>query len=196
MTDDHSIKQRLIAAGKTLFADKGFAGASVRDICKQAGASATMIHHYFGSKQGLFDAIVDEFGSTTFDVPLRLIAKPAQNREEFRLRLEMFITETFQALKSQAPVFRILARENQPFLAMTRFHTGLGAYLAEAQKAGLVAPELRTDLVTGIVLDRLGGQILYAAMAADDTPNVLSDADYADAWLAANTHVLIHGLAG
>ena len=68
--------------------------------------------------------------------------------------------------------------------------------IAEAQKAGLVAPELRTDLVTGIVLDRLGGQILYAAMAADDTPNVLSDADYADAWLAANTHVLIHGLAG
>lgn len=189
------IKTRLIEAGKELFADRGYDGASVRDICKLADASSTMIHHYFGSKEGLYKAIVDEFTSTTFAVPLRLIDKPPKTQEEFVLRLEMFISETFRALLSQAPVFRIIARESKKFVGTAQFHTGLAAYLTAAQNAGFLSADLKIELVTGIVLDRLGGQIMYVSRVPDDQPNVLNDEAYAEEWLNANISVLIHGLA-
>ena len=193
---DDSIKARLLEAGRTLFADRGFAGVSVREICKAADASSTMIHHYFGSKQGIFDAIIEEFKQSSFEVPLRLIAKPPKTREEFLLRLEMFISETFRALLEQAPVFRIITRENQGYIGTSQFHEGLVAYLMHAQDAGFVSESLKIELITGIVLDRLGGQIIYASMVRDDSPTVLNDETYAEEWLAANTAVLIHGLGG
>lgn len=92
-----------------------------------------MIHHYFGSKQGLHDTIIDEFKTATFQVPLRLIAKPPKTREEFLLRLEMFLSETFQALVAQAGVFRVIAREQQGYELTSQFHAGLTTYLTEAQ---------------------------------------------------------------
>lgn len=154
-----------------------------------------MIHHYFGSKEGLFNAIIEEFTSATFDVPLRLIAKPPKTKEEFRLRLEMFISETFRALLGQAPVFRILVREGKGFVGMSRFHEGFASYLKAAQGAGFLSAELKIELVTGLVLDRLGNQVMYAATSQNDQPNVLNDDGYAEQWLTANVAVLIHGLA-
>jgi hypothetical protein len=59
-----------------------------------------------------------------------------------------------------------------------------------------VSESLKIELITGIVLDRLGGQIIYASMVRDDSPTVLNDETYAEEWLAANTAVLIHGLGG
>ncbi len=192
---DQSIKARLIDAGKELFADHGFAGASVREICAAADASSTMIHHYFGSKQGLLDAIVDEFRSVTFEVPLRLIAKSPKTQEEYVLRLEMFIAETFQALVAQADVFSVIAREQKNYELTSQFHAGLAKYLSAAQGAGFIDPDLKIEMVTGLVLDRLGGQILYASSVRDRATTVLNDATYAEDWLAANSSVLIHGFA-
>lgn len=40
-----------------MFAEKGFANVSVRDICKETGTTAPVIYYYFGSKKGLFDAV-------------------------------------------------------------------------------------------------------------------------------------------
>lgn len=194
--EDQSIKDRLIQSGKSLFADHGYAGVSVRQICAKANASSTMIHHYFGSKQGLYDAIVDEFTSAAFEVPLRLISKPPKTEEEFRLRLEMFISETFRALVAHAPVFRIITREATGYEGTAQFHARLRTYLSSAQEAGFVEASLNVELVTGIVLDRLGGQIIFASTAADSTPTVLNSETYAEEWLAANTAVLLYGFSG
>lgn len=40
-----------------LFAERGFAGASVRDIANAAGVSSSLVVHHFGSKAGLQEAI-------------------------------------------------------------------------------------------------------------------------------------------
>lgn len=45
-------------AAERLFADHGFAGASVRDIAREAGVNIAMISYYFGSKEALLKAIV------------------------------------------------------------------------------------------------------------------------------------------
>ena len=50
-------RERLLAAAVSLFAAKGYAAASVRDILRAAGVTAPVLYHHFGSKEGLFLAL-------------------------------------------------------------------------------------------------------------------------------------------
>jgi TetR/AcrR family transcriptional regulator len=49
--------EKILLAASKLFAEKGFANVSVRDICKRTGTSAPVLYYYFGNKKGLFDAV-------------------------------------------------------------------------------------------------------------------------------------------
>jgi AcrR family transcriptional regulator len=53
-------RQALLAAGRSLFADRGFAGASQEDIVERAGVTRGALSHHFGTKQGLFLAVLED----------------------------------------------------------------------------------------------------------------------------------------
>lgn len=42
-----------------LFAEKGFEGSSIRDLATRADVNVAMVNYYFGSKDKLFEAIVE-----------------------------------------------------------------------------------------------------------------------------------------
>lgn len=48
----------LLASGRSVFANKGFDGASVRDITRHAGANLGAITYHFGSKRALYEAVL------------------------------------------------------------------------------------------------------------------------------------------
>jgi AcrR family transcriptional regulator len=50
----------LMAAGRKLFGQRGFDGASVRAITKEADANLGAITYHFGSKRGLYSAVLEE----------------------------------------------------------------------------------------------------------------------------------------
>ena len=58
--DDLTARARIRDAALELFADRGIAGATVRDIALKAGVSSGLLRHHFGSKEGLRDAC-DEY---------------------------------------------------------------------------------------------------------------------------------------
>ena len=47
-------RQRLLESACDLFAEKGFAKTSNKDICDRAGANIAAVNYYFGSKQNLY----------------------------------------------------------------------------------------------------------------------------------------------
>lgn len=49
--------ERILRVASKMFAEKGFANVSVREICRETGTTAPVIYYYFGSKKGLFDAV-------------------------------------------------------------------------------------------------------------------------------------------
>lgn len=49
----------LLDAAQRVFAERGFAGARVDAIASRAGVNKQLIAYYFGSKQGLYDAVTD-----------------------------------------------------------------------------------------------------------------------------------------
>jgi TetR/AcrR family transcriptional regulator len=52
-------RTNLIVAARSVFARKGFDGASVREITREASANLGAITYHFGSKRGLYEAVLD-----------------------------------------------------------------------------------------------------------------------------------------
>jgi AcrR family transcriptional regulator len=51
-------REQLIAAATRIFAAKGYAAATTREICEAASANVAAIHYYFGDKEGLYRAVL------------------------------------------------------------------------------------------------------------------------------------------
>lgn len=51
---------RLLDVAKKEFADKGLDGARIDEIARRAGITKQLIYHYYGSKEELFAAIIEE----------------------------------------------------------------------------------------------------------------------------------------
>jgi AcrR family transcriptional regulator len=57
----YSDKQlQIITTAESLFSGRGYDGTSVRDIAEAAGVNVAMISYYFGSKEGLIQALFEE----------------------------------------------------------------------------------------------------------------------------------------
>ncbi|MEV4263522.1 TetR family transcriptional regulator [Kribbella sp. NPDC049584] len=76
--DAELTRQRILDAAIDAFAEHGFDGASTRVIAGKAGVDPRLIGRYFGSKEGLFEHVVQ----TTFEHPLMMV--PGHNREMAR----------------------------------------------------------------------------------------------------------------
>ena len=57
--DAEATRARILAAAKTEFARLGLAGARVDEIAVKANANKRMIYHYFGGKEDLFSAVLE-----------------------------------------------------------------------------------------------------------------------------------------
>lgn len=65
--DETDTRNTLLQIGISLIAEKGFAGVSVRDVTNSAGVSSGLLRHYFGSKDGFFDAIEEHLAEKTLE---------------------------------------------------------------------------------------------------------------------------------
>ncbi len=94
-------RERLLAAAARLFAAKGYAATSVRDILKAARVTAPVLYYHFGSKEGLFVGLVRE-GVAVLDAEvenaLALVATPAEKVRAF-CRVHIEVQQRFADLR-------------------------------------------------------------------------------------------------
>lgn len=53
-------RQALLSAAADVFAESGFRNATIRDICRRAGANVAAINYHFGDKAGLYSEVLAE----------------------------------------------------------------------------------------------------------------------------------------
>ncbi|MCB1376833.1 MAG: TetR family transcriptional regulator [Alphaproteobacteria bacterium] len=58
--DAEQTRKRILDAAKAEFARKGLGGARVDEIAQRAKSNKRMIYHYFGSKEKLFTAVLED----------------------------------------------------------------------------------------------------------------------------------------
>jgi TetR/AcrR family transcriptional regulator, regulator of cefoperazone and chloramphenicol sensitivity len=107
---DLTARARIRDAAIELFAERGIAGATVRDIAQRAGVSSGLLRHHFGSKEGLRDAC-DEYA----------LGHLAEIREQMlaggKLADQTFLGSVHPlALRLQAYLVRSMADGSDPVL--------------------------------------------------------------------------------
>ena len=56
-----STKEKITATALALFAQRGYDGVSVRDICKQVGIKESSLYYHFPSKQAILTTLLSHF---------------------------------------------------------------------------------------------------------------------------------------
>jgi AcrR family transcriptional regulator len=54
-------KEKIINVAERLFAERGFAGTTLRNVISEADVNLAAVHYHFGSKEELFRAVVKRF---------------------------------------------------------------------------------------------------------------------------------------
>lgn len=193
-TDAVPTRQRLLSAGAEVFAEKGYEGGSTRDICARANTSINMVHHYFGSKADLLEAIVEQYGEHVLDLPMQLLAVPAKSQDDFISRVEMLFVTTLEACLEHRNLLKVVMREDASPQALVDYTDTFVQFLDQGKQHGLVREGLDTTMITGAILDRIINQVLYIPGLSEAHGIDVTDPGYRERWCASNVDFFVHGM--
>jgi AcrR family transcriptional regulator len=145
----------LVAAGRYLFGEQGFAGTSVEDVARQARVTTGALYHHFSTKTMLFEAVFVQAHA-------ELMAASAQKAGEAPDEIELLARgfEAFLDAVLQPDLQQILIVDGPAVLGLARFtelderdaFPVIVAVLRSAASAGrlhIEDPETLTRLLLG-----------------------------------------------
>ena len=101
-------KEIIIQSAIELFSAQGFEGTSVREIAADADVNVAMINYYFGSKEKLFESVVEYRASFLKGVFAELISNTSLTPIE---KLDIIIDQTIERKFSDSAFHHLLHRE-------------------------------------------------------------------------------------
>ncbi len=149
-------RRKILDSAVVLMSEKGYLGATTREIAKTAGVTELTLFRHFGSKERLFEALL---GNRTFLPALRELL-PDLATMEYADGLETIATRFLQSLRERKPLVKIMQAEmNRNPARMRRIYSQfmdemlslLTAYFESRQRSG----ELRAfppDVASGMFL--------------------------------------------
>ncbi|MFI7096226.1 TetR/AcrR family transcriptional regulator [Streptomyces lydicus] len=140
-------RERILAAARTEFAERGYDRTSIRGIAKAAGVDAALVHHYFGTKEQVFGAAIELSFAPALTMPETLAGGGADVGE----RMARFMFGVWENPVTRQPLLAIMrsALTNDTAAAVLR---GLVARRMLQRVAGELAvpdPEFRAQLAAG-----------------------------------------------
>src|SRR5262245_20291013 len=96
-------KRRLLRAALKIFADRGYAGASVQAIVDAARVTKPTLYYYFGSKAGLYQALLDWANDERF----RLMREAAGRSESLTEQLVEVLAAIFDFIDGHRELMRL-----------------------------------------------------------------------------------------
>ena len=172
--------------------EKGFADVSMREIAEQSDVTKSLIHHHFGSKESLWDAVKDRAFGRYAD---QQMAELEQAENPDAALLERSVINYFQFLKDNPQVVRLLAwthlEGDESCGEMDAELVRLGAHrIRQGQQNGLFRDDVNpTHVVTTFVMACL--QWFEARSHHAQWPGIGSDDEFIDDFLK----IFMRGLA-
>ncbi len=93
----------ILSTALQLFASRGYDAAGVQEIAAKSGITKPTLYYYFGSKKGLLETILTEYGGRLYEV----IRKAAIYQGDLSASLETLATGYFQFAQEHATFYRM-----------------------------------------------------------------------------------------
>jgi AcrR family transcriptional regulator len=184
------VRDRILKAGRTLFAQNGYDNATTSAIARAAGSSESQLVKHFGGKQGLLVAIFDDGWngiSRRLDAALAQATTPAE-------KIGLLAHTVLEGLEHDSELKLLFLIEGRRVRGHgTDFAIGNGflqlvrradEVLAELQAAGQLRPELHPQAVRSGLVGMMEGLLrdhymaqktgYPAAYSLEDLPRMLS----------------------
>lgn len=121
-------EQRILVAARELFASKGYAQTSTRDIAKKAEVNVALINYYFRSKENLFRTVIMEHVLAFLSGIKEIINNP-ETALEYKLEQ---IVENYISLMIQRPdlplfILNSIHSNLDELISSTPFFTTIGS---------------------------------------------------------------------
>lgn len=125
-------RHQLIDVARSLFAERGYEGASIEEIAQRANVSKPVVYEHFGGKEGLYAVVVYREMSALLD---RITSSLTNNR--FRPRLEQVTLALLTYVEERTDGFRLLIRDSPSSITSGTYATLLND--AVSQVASILA---------------------------------------------------------
>lgn len=100
---DNQTRQAILAAALKLFADRGYAGTSVKEIVDAARVTKPVLYYYFANKAALYQALVD----FAHDERFRLMQEAAARGATLEEKLVELLSSLFAFMRKNRDVIRV-----------------------------------------------------------------------------------------
>jgi AcrR family transcriptional regulator len=181
--------ERILSTALDLFAMKGYDATSVREICESAGITKPTLYHFFGSKDGVLQALVQ----AGFQQYRAIVNAAMDTPGSFRERVKVLARSVFESARNKPLFWRFIHSViwAPPGTALpqtescTQFYDGVvGVLAAAAEKAvarGEIAPgplEARMLILMGSIGEAATGFVIAGKPAltpelADEIVNTI-----------------------
>jgi len=107
-----STREQLLEMAGQVFSEKGYAGATGKEICERSGANAAAVVYHFGGMENLYRAVLQEARSRV--APSEALAAAVALQTDAQAKLTAFIGLMVRALSAPASstwAARLLSRE-------------------------------------------------------------------------------------
>jgi AcrR family transcriptional regulator len=191
---DLTAQARIRNSGLALFADRGVAATSIRDIAQHAGVSPGLIQHHFGTKDGLRDAINEHVLALATEsfAELPEPGDPAELQHRLGDRIADFVRDNPTALRYVARAIAdrddAALRLFDAFVAITRRQWDqLAGY-------GLLRPDADLEWASLHVVVLNLGTILFLEAIQRHLPTEFSEASQLARWNRASSDLFQRGV--
>jgi AcrR family transcriptional regulator len=115
-------RDRLLAAGERLFAERGVASVSVRAIAAEAGVNWSLVGYYFRGKYGLLAEVYRRQCATLNAERFELLAEARRTGLQLEAVIEAFVRPALSAIQGRqfSRLRAMLAAEEAPLFAQLR----------------------------------------------------------------------------
>lgn len=101
-------RTRILDRAERLFARKGYRGVSLRELARAAGVRPFTIQHHFGSKLGLYQAVLNRWDSEV----LARLARVVAESQDFPTLVGAIVDELFEFFLGKRDWVAVSARAN------------------------------------------------------------------------------------
>ncbi|MER6126770.1 TetR family transcriptional regulator [Streptomyces sp. NPDC001795] len=138
-------RDRILEAAREEFSERGYEKASVRGIAKAAGVDSALVHHYFGTKEQVFEAAIEVAFAPALSAPDAIAEGP---RDAVGERLTRFVLGIWENPRTRTPLLAILrsAVNNETAAAVFRRLVAAQLLRRVAGQLDVPDPELRAEL--------------------------------------------------
>ncbi|MFD6024400.1 TetR/AcrR family transcriptional regulator [Streptomyces griseoluteus] len=138
-------RDRILGAAREEFSERGYEKTSVRGIAKAAGVDSALVHHYFGTKEQVFEAAVSVAFAPALAAPDAIAEGPLDSVGE---RLTRFVLGLWENPATRTPLLAIVRSAVNNDTAAAVFRRLISAQLLRrvAERLDMPDAELRVEL--------------------------------------------------